>query len=58
MGLNDEIRHSFGFKICVSLNSPHIKFLKEKKKKKKVVLQVEVSRKASFFKKILPGILR
>jgi hypothetical protein len=35
-------------------HKPHIKFLKEKKKKKKVVLQVEVSRKTSFLEKILP----
>jgi hypothetical protein len=32
-------------------------FSKEKKKKKKVVLKAEVSKKSSFFKKILPGLV-
>ena len=55
MGLDDEIRHSFGFKGCASLRSAHIKFLKEKKgKKRKPFVQVEGFKKASFFDKILP----
>ncbi|PWA07280.1 hypothetical protein DB895_00720 [Flavobacterium psychrotolerans] len=43
----------FGFREFhfVPFHKPYIKFLKEKKKKKKVVLQVEVSRKTSFFRK-------
>ena len=53
VGFDDEIWHSFGFKMCASLRSAHIKFLKEKEKKK-VVIQVKVSRKASFLEKILP----
>ncbi len=57
VGLDDEIQHSFGFKGCGSLRSAHIKFLKEKKEKKKVVNQVEVSGKASFLEKIQPGLL-
>jgi hypothetical protein len=35
VGFDDKIGHSFGFKGCASLNSPHLKFLKEKKRKKR-----------------------
>jgi hypothetical protein len=53
VGTNDKAWHIFRFKISIELPLL-LNFSKEKKKKKKVVLQVKVSRKASFFKKILP----
>ena len=41
--------------MCLATLRTHKIFKRKKKKKKKVISQVEVSRKASFFKKILPG---
>jgi hypothetical protein len=35
VGLDDVIRHSFGFRGCASLRSAHLNFLKEKKEKKR-----------------------
>ena len=51
MGLDDEIRHSFGFKGCASLRSAHIKFLKEKKEKKESHPSSGGFKKSKFFQK-------
>jgi hypothetical protein len=69
MGTNDKVWHIFRFKISVELLFIKIFSLiayfnwkrriiisKEKKKKKKVFSQVEVSKKASFFKKYYPDL--
>ena len=56
MGFDDKIGHSFGFKGCASLNSPHIKFLKEKKRKKrKSSLKWRFQEKQVFSRKYYPG---
>ena len=60
MCFDDKIRHRFSFKMNVLLKILFLLlkfFQKKKKKKKKVVYQVEVFKQASFFEKILPGIL-
>ena len=56
MGFDDKIGHSFGFKGCASLNSPHIKFLKEKKRKKrKSSLKWRFQEKQVFSRKYYPA---
>ena len=56
MGLDDEIRHSFGFKGCASLRSAHIKFLKEKKRKKrKSSIKWRFQEKQVFSRKYYPA---
>lgn len=49
VGFDDKIGHSFGFKGCASLNSPHLKFLKEKKEKKESHLTSGGFKKSKFF---------
>ena len=56
VGLDDEIRHSFGFKGCASLRSAHIKFLKEKKRKKrKSSIKWRFQEKQVFSRKYYPA---